>query len=370
MTSAGVLWTPGFKRLLAARLTSQAGDGAFTAGVAFLVLLSPGSQQTPAAYAGVLALLLLPFCLVGPFAASVIDRWRRRRVLVTGQLVRCGVAAVVAVLALVGDSGPWTYALVLVALGVNRLVLAALSAAVPHVVGPDRFVDANAVGPTSGSVTTGIGIGVGGAVAAVTQTAGAVVVAVVLWAVAALVARGFGRDELGPDHPRPTPSLRATARDLAAVARHLRERRRASAALARLGAARLLVGALTIATLAVTGTAGTDAAVVALTGGVGFGLGAVGTPVASRFVRTGAWVAGCLAAAAVLVLVGTTLPVPWSWALAALGVGLLAQSTKIWTDTLVQRHVDEPFLGRAFTVYDLVYNASFVVGTLVALPWV
>ncbi|MFY0408313.1 MFS transporter [Solicola sp. PLA-1-18] len=370
MTSAGVLWTPGFRRLLAARLTSQAGDGAFTAGVAFLVLLSPTSQQTPTAYAGVLALLLLPFCVVGPFAASVIDRWRRRRVLVLGQMSRVALAAVVAVLALTGDSGPWTYVLVLLALGVNRLVLAALSASVPHVVGADRFVDANALGPTSGSVTTGIGIGVGGAVAAATQTAGAVLVAVALWSLAALVARGFGRDELGPDVPLPTPTLRATARDLAAVTRHLRDRPRASVALARLGAARLLVGALTIATLAVTGTDGTEAAVVALASGIGFGAGAVGTPWASRRVRTGTWVAGCLVVAVVLGAVGATLAVPWSWATAGLGVGLLAQSTKIWTDTLVQRHVDEPFLGRAFTVYDLVYNASFVLGTLVVLPLV
>ncbi|MDN5854658.1 MAG: MFS transporter, partial [Actinomycetia bacterium] len=82
------LWTPGFRRLLATRLVSQCGDGVFQAGIAWLVLLSPDAQQTPAAFVGVLALLLLPFSIVGPFAGVVLDRWRRRQILFLGQLLR------------------------------------------------------------------------------------------------------------------------------------------------------------------------------------------------------------------------------------------------------------------------------------------
>ena len=82
------LWTSGFRGLLATRLTSQCGDGMFQAGVAWLVLLSPDAQRTPAAFVGVLALLLLPFSVIGPFAGVVLDRWRRRQILYVGQLLR------------------------------------------------------------------------------------------------------------------------------------------------------------------------------------------------------------------------------------------------------------------------------------------
>ena len=47
------------------------------------------------------------------------------------------------------------------ALGVNRFFLAALSAALPHVVAGDRLVTANAVSTTSGTVATATGAGAG-----------------------------------------------------------------------------------------------------------------------------------------------------------------------------------------------------------------
>ena len=56
-------------------------------------------------------------------------------------------------------------------------------------------------------------------------------------------------------------------------------------------------------------------------------------------------------------------------ALAAAGfvLGLVAQSIKICTDTTVQRHVADSHLGRAFAVYDVAFNASFVGAAVVAV---
>jgi hypothetical protein len=65
--------------------------------------------------------------------------------------------------------------------------------------------------------------------------------------------------------------------------------------------------------------------------------------------------------------------VPGTIALAAAGalLGLAAQSIKICVDTAVQRGVDDHFLGRAFAVYDVIFNVAFVsaaVASIALLP--
>ena len=40
--------------------------------------------------------------------------------------------------------------------------------------------------------------------------------------------------------------------------------------------------------------------------------------------------------------------------------GLAAQGAKIAVDTIVQRDTDDAFRGRAFALYDVLYNAAFV----------
>ena len=51
--------------------------------------------------------------------------------------------------------------------------------------------------------------------------------------------------------------------------------------------------------------------------------------------------------------------------------GLAGQGAKICVDALVQTGVDDDFRGRAFSVYDLVFNAAFVAavaGSALVLP--
>ena len=45
---------------------------------------------------------------------------------------------------------------------------------------------------------------------------------------------------------------------------------------------------------------------------------------------------------------------------AAVLLGLAAQSAKIAVDTIVQRDTADGFRGRAFALYDVLYNAAFV----------
>ncbi len=122
----------GFRRLLAVRLASQFGDGLFAAGLTWLVLLSPERRQSPEEVAIAAAVLLLPFSIVGPFTGVFLDRWSRRQVLVWGQPVRI-VLAVGLIAAGDRTSIVVVYVLAIASLGVNRFLLAALSAGLPHV---------------------------------------------------------------------------------------------------------------------------------------------------------------------------------------------------------------------------------------------
>ena len=150
-----------FRRLLATRLVSQAGDGAFEVGLATLVFFSAEHATSAAVAASAFAVAILPYTLVGPFAGVLLDRWRRRQVLLVANLARTLLAVVVALLVVRSGIGLALSLLVLLCLSVNRFFLAGLGASLPHVVRRDELVVANAIAPTSGTVAALLGAAVG-----------------------------------------------------------------------------------------------------------------------------------------------------------------------------------------------------------------
>ena len=72
----------GYRRLLTTRFAIQFADGMFQAALGGAVLFNPERQADPIAVAVGLAVLLLPYSLIGPFAGALLDRWERRWVLV------------------------------------------------------------------------------------------------------------------------------------------------------------------------------------------------------------------------------------------------------------------------------------------------
>lgn len=372
-----------FRRLLATRLVSQAGDGAFQVGLASLFFFSPERQATAGAAAAAFAAALLPYTLVGPFAGVLLDRWRRRQVLLRANLVRAAMVAGVAGLVAAGVVGPALYAVVLACLSVNRFFLAGLGASLPHVVPREQLVMANAVTPTAGTVAALLGaaggyglrtlLGAGDRTDALVVALGAVA-----YLVSAALATRLHPDRLGPDGVPPS-ARRAVARVLAGLAdgaRHVRERRPALHALAVIGAHRFAFGVLTITTILLCRNHFNDAAdvdaglallaAVFAVSGAGFALAAVVTPLGAGRLGAQGWIVVCFAAAAVvqgLVAAWVTVPV----LLAAAGVvGLAAQGSKICVDAIVQRTVDDAYRGRVFSLYDVVFNAAFVAAAAVA----
>lgn len=82
-----------FRRLLAVRLLSQLSDGVFQVALAAYVVFSPEKQASPAAIASAMAVLLLPYSLLGPFTGVLLDRWRRRQVLLHCNLLRAALSS-------------------------------------------------------------------------------------------------------------------------------------------------------------------------------------------------------------------------------------------------------------------------------------
>ncbi|CAL9496582.1 MFS transporter [Streptomyces sp. enrichment culture] len=371
-----------FRRLLAVRLLSQGADGVYQVGLATYVVFSPEKQTSATAIASAMAVLLLPYSLVGPFAGVLLDRWRRRQVFVHGNVLRALLATVTALLIL-GEAPDWLfYVSALCVTAVNRFVLSGLSAALPRVVDGERLVMANSLSPTAGTLAATAGAGLAFAVRLLVSDSDAAVVLLgaTLYLCGALAALRIPRELLGPDpalvRPRLTAALSGTLRDLAAGVRHLAEppRRAAAWALGAMTLMRFCYGALTVMVLmlcryALTSDEDEGLALLGLALGVsaaGFFAAAVLTPWAVERLGAGGWIAGCAAAAAVL---EPALGLPFATGpllAAAFVLGLTTQGAKISTDTIVQSSVDDGFRGRVFSVYDVLFNIAFVGAAAVA----
>ncbi|MFF7488352.1 MFS transporter [Streptomyces luteogriseus] len=372
----------GFRRLLAVRLLSQGADGVYQVALAAYVVFSPEKETTAAGVASAMAVLLLPYSLVGPFAGVLLDRWRRRQVLLFGSLLRALLALVTALLIL-SPAPDWLfYVSALCVTAVNRFVLSGLSAALPRVVDADRLVIANSLSPTAGTLaaTAGGGLAFVVRLAVADSDAAVVLVAAGLYLCAALASLSMARELLGPDRPLPREqigtALTGTVRDLAAGVRHLAapQRREAAWALTAMSLMRFCYGALLVMLLmlcryALTSTADDGLALLGLALGVsgaGFFAAAVVTPWAAGRLGPGRWIVVCAGAAALL---EPALGLPFAAApllAAAFVLGLTTQGAKIATDTIVQSSVEDGFRGRIFSVYDVLFNVSFVGAAAVA----
>ncbi|MEE1754352.1 MFS transporter [Streptomyces sp. SP18CS02] len=363
-----------FRRLLLVRLLSQCADGVYQVALATYVVFSPEKQTSPGAIASAMAVLLLPYSLVGPFAGVLLDRWQRRQVFLYGNLLRALLAGCTAILITASVPDWLFYASALTVTAVNRFVLAGLSASLPRVVDADRLVMANSLSPTAGTLaaTAGGGLAVGVRLLADDSNAMVVLLGAALYLCSALASLRMGRGLLGPDEglaqPRLGAALASTAHGLVLGLRHLAERRTAARALAAMTLMRFCYGALTVMVLMLCRYAwsSTEQEGLALLGlavgltGVGFFAAAVVSPWAVGRLGAGGWMALCAGSAAVLepALGLSFAPVPLL--AAAFLLGLITQGTKIATDTVVQTAVDDSFRGRVFSLYDVLFNVAFV----------
>lgn len=382
-----VLSVRGFRRLLGVRLSSQLADGLFQAALAGSVLFNPDRQTSALAIATGTALLIAPYSLIGPYVGVLLDRWSRRQVVVATNAARALLVLPAAAMINSGYEGVGFIAVAFVIIGLNRFLLAGLSAATPHVVADRRLVTANALSGTLGSVCFSVGLGAavvllnfmvsagddGYAALALAAPVGYAASAVLAW-------RSFTVTQLGPDRTetagRVSSALVAVARGMLDGLRHLGRRRGAAYAMAAQAGFRALVGFLTLAMLLlyrnyfvtdddVQASIG-GLVFVVLAGSVGVLVAAVATPPVTRRFGGWRWIGGLLASLAV------ALPVfvlPFTEPLlvaAAFLVNVAAQGIKIVADTSIQHECDDDFRGRVFAVNDTTFNLAYVAGMFTA----
>ena len=368
---------PDLRRLLGVRLLGQFADGVFQASLAGAVLFNPERQAHAADIAAGFAVLLLPYSVLGPFAGVLLDRWWRQRVLLGANMVRalmvCGVAFEIAA----GVHGQPFYLSALLVISVNRFILSALSASLPHVIDPPRLITANAVSTTLGAVVASVGGGVSIGLRSLSGggNAGSALIAVgaaVAYLAAGLVARKFGFQQLGPDDDTRShgESVRHVVSGLVAGAQHVRSHPSVMRAFGVIAVHRFAYGVTAITTLLLyrnyfldhgffrAGLTGLAQVVAGIA--IGGGIAALVTPFAARRLGFTRWPAVLLTfAGAVELVLGLPFQMQTFLPAAAL-LGFSAQGIKICVDTLVAQRVADDFRGRVFSLYDTLFNLLFV----------
>ena len=379
---ARLVRTRGYRRLLAVRFSTQWADGVFQAALGGAVLFNPERQADPLAVAAGLAVLLLPYSVIGPFAGALLDRWDRKRVLMSANLARGALVVAVAAIVFAGVTGPGLYLAALSVAGISRFVNSGLSVALPHVVPRRHLVEANTLAVTAGAAMAAIGgasaIGLrevlgpddtGSAITTLAAVAGSVL--------AATLAAGFGRGALGPDRTDPGSRTAVTVlHGLADGVRATAATPSVAASFLALAAHRLSFGITTLLTLLLfryaftdsgpfrAGLAGIGEAV--LLAAAGLGTAALLAPwMVRRWGRPRTIRVALLVATVTQLALAALLSMP-AVLVAAFVLGATGQIVKLCTDAAVQGEAGDGVLGRVFALYDIVFNVGYVLAVAVA----
>jgi MFS family permease len=372
----------GFRRLLFSRFAAQWGDGIFQAALAGAVLFNPERQATPVDIAAGFTVLLLPYSIIGPFAGALLDRWDRRQVLVTANLLRGALILLAAVCVAAGVSGLPLMLLALSVVGISRFVLAGLSASLPHVVPVRNLVEGNALAATLGAVIAVIGggcaVGLRGLFGEGNTGSGmTTAVALAGSLLAAAFAARFTRCALGPDEvDEPAEAMVAVARGLFDGGRAAVRAPTVSAGFIALFAHRAAVAiSLLLTVLLMKNTFTNTGMFKAGMGGLAeiFGAGALGVLAAGATTARVVAAIGrrrsiCLALL-LAALTQLTLGLPMQLITALAGTFLIiyaGQLIKLCVDAAVQRDIGDELRGRVFALYDTLFNITQVIAVALA----
>ena len=358
------------RKLVSGQAIGQGADGMAQIAFASVVLFDIGKGATPGRVAAVLAVTLLPFSIVGPFAGVVIDRWDRRRVLVLVSAARA-VIAVGAIAVVILQSELLAYIGILLLLSSSRFVLAAKGAALPTTVAAEQLVTANAVSSVAGMVTAFGGAVIGATFVGAAPSAG-FVVAGALYALAAVVFTRLPPVGGGDTGITLAAGLRRTRAELADGVRVIVHDRGIRDPLLAVWLHRLLLGAGFILLVLIADrryhfhTSG-YALALAVTG-IAALAGTFAAPVLARSHRARALLPAAFPAAAIAALLGGYWP---NLPVLVVGLGIAAfafQVLKTLVDALVGGAATDQVRGRVFAAYDVLYNVAFVLAGLALIP--
>jgi hypothetical protein len=360
-------------------------DGVFQSALASFVLFSPERQANALSAAIGFAVVLLPYSIVGPFVGTILDRVSRQRALFFANLARSANLLVVALFVFSGATGVALTAVVLIAFGINRLILAALSAGLPLLIDSKSLITANAIAVTGGSVLVVIGGGIGVGVRALVDGAALadqadsmlILLAAGGYFTAALLSGRLDKYEIGPmAHEKAAASFKQGFIDMREGIDFLRKNIDTGRGIIATAVHRGGLTALTLTALLLERNTFNDPARpedglqgfgIALTiAGIGVFLGAFLAPYGvARFGRH-RWIKFAMYASAFSPIFLAIWQTEVALAVTAFLTAFCGQNIKVTNDALVQSKIDDYYRGRVFAVYDVVVNSAIVSGGLIA----
>jgi hypothetical protein len=360
-------------------------DGVFQSALASFVLFSPERQANALSAAIGFAVVLLPYSIVGPFVGTILDRVSRQRALFYANLARSANLFLVALFVFSGTTGVALTVVVLVAFGINRLILAALSAGLPLLVDSKSLITANAIAVTGGSVLVVIGGGIGVGVRALVDGAALadhadsllILLAAGGYFTAALLSGRLSKYEIGPqEHEKAAASFKQGFTDMREGIDFLRKNIDTARGIVATAVHRGGLTALTLTALLLERNTFNDPSRpedglqgfgIALTiAGIGVFLGAFLAPYGvARFGRH-RWIKYAMFASAFSPIFLAVWQTEIALSVTAFMTAFFGQNIKVTNDALVQSKIDDYYRGRVFAVYDVVVNSAIVSGGLIA----
>jgi len=368
-------------RILTIRWSGQITDGLFQSALASFVLFSPERAPDAISAALAFAVVLLPYSLIGPYIGTFLDRFSRQRIIRNCNYLRAANLLIVAYLVNIGATGIILTFFVLLAFGVNRLILAGLSAGLPLLVKKEELIAANALAVTGGTIWVVIGGGIGiAAKNIVSKNYGSdfadsvvILLATLGFTFAALACYRLEKMEIGPlphEQPYENQGFKEILEGLKILKAHPDTLRGiASVAMQRGGITALTLMALLLERNTFNNPQDPDAGLagfgVALAiAGIGIGIGAIISPYGVLKFGRHRWMKllmfGCIPPLLIYAYQVSEITMIGS----AFLVGLCGQGIKVTNDALVQSKIKDEYRGRVFAFYDVAVNAGIVTGAI------
>jgi dTMP kinase len=353
-TLRDLLTHPAFSRLLAAMTVSSLGDWVgFVAVTSLVASLATGAGKG-FAVGGVMTARMLPALLFGPIAGVLVDRFDRKRIMITADVARGVMYGSMAFV----HSLPLIFLLSFVIECFSLLWSPARDASLPNLVPRRQLANANSIGLVSTYAT----LPLGGAIFAVLvvisgwiglarpQTLALLLDAATFGFSAFMVSRIAIRMSEGRSTGR--LDLSRVWRDILDGLQFLRQDSMSSAmtggiviAFAAVGAV-LAIGPIFVATTIRGGTAGWGVLVVAF--GIGMGIGMAGQSQVAKFIdREITFVWSLIAASGALFLFAAMPNLSFATGV-AVWLGLFCGLAWVSGYTLLQENVEDEFRGRTF----------------------
>jgi MFS family permease len=356
-----------FRMLLGAQYVGHFADGLAQAVIATVLVLDPLQAGTPERVLAIFALTLLPYSVISPFLGVFVDRWDRKKLLLGTHIARTGVLVTAPLWqgALPGDSSLLLIGLLL--LGLGRLFSTTKGAVLPVLLHEHHLLHGNNLSSVGGTIAALVGGAAGLWLGDLIDPSVVLPLIGIVYLGGALIAATL-RSDLTHPHEHFEGILEAMARiarELVEGMREISARPRAWISLLAVFLLRTIGMTVLIALLLVIKSEfeGTLASSGFGLGafGVGAGLAALSAPrISDRLSEPQMILLGFVVPGIGVVAIGGLSWLPAVLTVAALG-GYGGFLTKVSVDAQVQAALPDSYRGRAFALYDILYNLASVV---------